>query len=202
MLEAGAAIQSVLSAFGLSASAGLNAYIPLLVIGVGARLRPDMIRLSEPFDLLTTWWALALITTLLVIEVFADKVPLIDHINDLVGLFVRPVAGAILFAASTGTVAFLDPRLALVLGFFVAGATHGVKATTRPVVTASTQGVGNPVVSTVEDIAAFLTSVVAIMAPILLAVAMLGFAVLFVVWMARRPRAAAPAPLASDGGDR
>ena len=179
-------VQSIFSAFGLSASAGLNAYIPLLMVAVVARLQPDLIRLSEPFDLLTTWWAIAILVVLVLIEVLADKVPLIDHANDVIGTFVRPASGAILFAASTGAVEAMDPKLALVAGFFVAGATHAAKATARPLVTASTGGMGNPVVSTVEDVTAFFTSLFAILAPIILGFALIAFALLVVWWITRR----------------
>ncbi len=179
-------IQTLLSAFGLSASAGLNAYIPLLTIALAARLQPDLMRLAAPFNILTDGWVIAGLTVLLLIEVLADKVPIIDHVNDLIGLFVRPTAGAVLFAASTGTVSFLDPRLALVLGFVVAGAAHSAKATARPVVTATTHGLGNPVVSTMEDVAAFLTSIVALFAPLIIGVAIVAFVVIFAVWLARR----------------
>jgi hypothetical protein len=179
-------ISALLSAFGLSASAGLNAYIPLLIIALTARLRPDLLTLAQPYDMLATWWAIGVLAVLLVIEVLADKVPMVDHLNDALGLFVRPAAGAVLFASAAGTVSFLDPRLALVLGFLVAGVTHGAKATARPVVTATTGGLGNPVVSTMEDVAAFLTSIVALVAPILIGVALLALAVLAVLWWASR----------------
>lgn len=185
-------VQSIFSAFGLAASAGLNAYIPLLMIALGGRLRPDLVRLDAPFDVLTQWWVIVVLVILLGIEVLADKVPVVDHINDAVGLFVRPTAGAILFAASTGTVSFLDPRLALGLGFVVAGAAHGAKATARPLVTASTGGVGNPIVSTIEDVAAFFTSLFAIIAPIILGLALIAFGGIFAWWITR-PKATRPA---------
>jgi hypothetical protein len=190
-----AELTQILSAFGLSASAGLNAYIPLLLIAVTARLFPQAIQLDAPFDLLTSSWVIGALAVLLVVEALADKVPVVDHVNDLIGLFVRPTAGAVLFAASTGTVSFLRPELALVLGLLVAGAAHGAKATARPMVTASTGGMGNPVVSTMEDIAALLTSVVALLAPLLIGVALVLFALLFLIWLGRRrARRVSPMP--------
>jgi hypothetical protein len=185
-------VQSLFSAFGLSASAGLNAYIPLLMIALAGRLRPALLRLESPYDLITSGWAIGLLTVLLVIEVMADKVPIVDHVNDAIGLIVRPTAGAILFAASTGTVDFLDPRVAMGLGFVVAGVAHGAKATARPVVTTTTGGMGNPVVSAVEDIAAFFTSLFAIIAPIVLGLGLVVFAVIFALWLRRRPRRRGP----------
>lgn len=186
-------LSAILTAFGLSASAGLNAYIPLLIIGVSARFFPQIVRLSAPYDLLGSNLVIAALTILLVVEVLADKVPLVDHLNDLIALFIRPTAGALLFAASTGAVSWLDPKMALVLGLLIAGAAHGAKATARPMITATTAGMGNPIVSTVEDIAALLTSLVAILAPLLIGVAILVFVGLVVWWLSRRPPQRAPA---------
>ena len=92
-------INGVLAAFGLSASAGLNAYVPLLIVALIARFT-DWIELASPWDNLSNWWVIGVIVFLGVIEFFADKVPAVNHINDAVQTFIRPVAGAILFAAS------------------------------------------------------------------------------------------------------
>lgn len=180
-------LSALLSAFGLSASAGLNAYIPLLVVALTARFTP-LITLSAPYDILTSGWVIGALLVLLVVEVLADKVPGIDHLNDLVGLILRPAAGAVLFAASTGAVAAVDPRAAVVAGLLVAGATHGAKASARPMVTLSTGGIGNPVISTIEDIAALLTSIAAVVFPLLIGVVALVFAALVALWLGGRRR--------------
>ena len=178
----------ILTAFGLSASAGLNAYIPLLLIALAARYT-DLIQLAAPYDHLTDGWVIVGLTALLFVEALADKVPAVDHVNDILGTFIRPAAGAILFAATmSGAVTGVDPRLGLLLGAVTAGATHGAKATARPVVTATTAGLGNPVVSTIEDVTAFVTSIVAILAPLLIGVALVIFLVLVTGWWLRRPR--------------
>lgn len=185
----------VLTAFGLSASAGLNAYIPLLVIALAAKYT-SLITLASPYDVLTDGWVIGAIAALTLIEGLADKVPAVDHLNDVVGTVVRPAAGAILFGAATsGAVTAIDPRLALLAGALTAGVTHGAKATARPMVTVSTAGVGNPVVSTVEDAASLLTSVVAILAPLLIGLAAAAFIALVLVWWSRhrRPSASGPA---------
>ena len=69
----------VFSAFGLSASAGLNAYIPLFVIGVIAHYFPDTLTLSQPLDTLANPWILILLGVLVIIEMVADKVPAVNH---------------------------------------------------------------------------------------------------------------------------
>src|SRR5512139_3868478 len=132
----------IFSAFGLSASAGLNAYIPLLVVALLAKFT-DLIKLSPPWDAMTSWWVIGLLIFLLLIEIFADKVPAINHINDILQTFVRPVAGAILFAASAKVITDVHPVLALAAGLLVAGSVHAVKsAAVRPAVTATTGGAG------------------------------------------------------------
>ena len=85
----------IFTAFGLSASAGLNGYIPLLVIALMARFT-DLITLHSPWDALTSWWIIGLLVILSLIEFLVDKFPVINHINDvIIQSFVRPTAGAI-----------------------------------------------------------------------------------------------------------
>ena len=90
-------IGGVLGAFGLSASAGLNAYIPLLVVSLLAKFT-NLIELAEPWSTLESWWVIGVLAALSIIEFVADKVPAVDHINDVLQTFVRPVAGAIAHA--------------------------------------------------------------------------------------------------------
>lgn len=175
-------LTGVMAAFGLSASAGLNAYIPLLVISLTARFT-DLIQLSEPWDVMTSWWIIGLLAVLSFIEFFADKIPAINHANDVIQTFVRPVAGAIVFAASANVITEIHPVLALGAGVLVSGTVHAVKSTAvRPVVTASTGGTGNVPVSMAEDIFATGLSVIAIIIPILIAFLFLLFLAL-VVWL-------------------
>jgi hypothetical protein len=105
-------LTGVMAAFGLSASAGLNAYIPLLVIGLVARYT-NLIELGSPWDTLTSWWVLGLLIVLSVVEFFADKFPAVNHINYLIQTIIRPVAGAIVFAASAKVITDIHPVLAL-----------------------------------------------------------------------------------------
>src|SRR5512143_3544254 len=158
----------VFSAFGLSASAGLNAYIPLLVVGVLAHYT-DLIHLSAPWDLLANPWILIMLGILLIIEMLADKIPAVNHLNDLVQTVVRPAAGAIAFAASAHVVTDVHPVLALAAGLLIAGTVHVAKAgAVRPMVTATTAGAGNVPVSIAEDVVSFLTSILAIVMPVLI----------------------------------
>jgi hypothetical protein len=179
------ALTSVFSAFGLSSAAGLNAYLPLLVVALTARFT-NLIQLNEPWDVLTSWWVIGVLVLLLVIEMTVDKVPAVDTINDGINTFIRPVAGAILFAASSGAVGDVHPVLAIICGLLVAGGVHAVKATARPVVTATTGGLGNWLVSLSEDVVSFVTAVLAILVPVFLVFLMLLFVLLLAWWWSKR----------------
>jgi hypothetical protein len=176
----------IMSAFGLSASAGLNAYIPLLVVGVIAHYT-DWIKLTPPYDLLANAWILILVSILLIIEMLADKIPAVNHVNDIVQTVFRPAAGAIVFAASAHAVTGIHPLLALACGLLVAGSVHTVKAAAvRPAVTATTGGAGNVPVSIAEDVIATVLSILSIIIPILVGVFLVIFVVLIIWWFWRR----------------
>ncbi|MCE9645628.1 MAG: DUF4126 domain-containing protein [Chloroflexi bacterium] len=177
----------VFSAFGLSASAGLNAYIPLLVVGVIAHYFPKVLTLSQPFDLIANPWILILLGLLVIIEMVADKVPAVNHINDIIQTVVRPVAGAIAFAASAKVVTDIHPLLALACGLLMAGGVHVVKsAAVRPAVTVTTGGMGNVPVSIAEDMLAFTASVFAILLPVVMGTVLLILLALVLWWLWRR----------------
>jgi hypothetical protein len=180
------ALFGIMSAFGLSASAGLNAYIPLLVVGVIAHYT-NWIKLSPPFDLLANPWILILVSVLLIIEMLADKIPAVNHINDIIQTVFRPAAGAIVFAASAHAVTGIHPLLALACGLLVAGSVHTVKsAAVRPAVTATTGGAGNVPVSILEDLSATALSILSIVIPILAGILLVLLVSLIIWWFWRR----------------
>lgn len=171
----------VFSGFGLSASAGLNAYIPLLVTALLAKFT-NLIQLKEPWDALTSWWIIGLLILLTLMETFMDKIPVVNHFNDIVQSIVRPTAGAIVFAASANVITNVHPVLALALGLLVAGSVNLVKtAVVRPVVSATTAGAGNVPVSTMEDVTSTGVSILAIVIPIAVAVLII-FLLLWIIW--------------------
>ncbi|MDX9992376.1 MAG: DUF4126 domain-containing protein [Anaerolineales bacterium] len=171
-------LTGIFSAFGLSASAGLNAYIPLMVIAVIARYT-DWFSLQAPFDTLTNPWVMILIGVLIIIELLADSFPAVNHINDAIQTFIRPAAGAIVFAASAKVLTDISPVISLACGLLIAGGVHTVKAAAvRPAITATTGGAVNPLVAVTEDIIATITSLLAMIIPVLmgvLAVILLAF---------------------------
>jgi hypothetical protein len=175
-------VLSIFSAFGLSASAGLNAYIPLLVVALLAKFT-NLIHLTEPWDALTSWWIIGLLVVLSCIEFFADKVPVVNHINDIIQTFIRPVAGAIAFAASATVITDTSTILALAMGLLMAGGVHTVKSLViRPAVTATTGTAANVPVSIAEDVTSTIVSVLAIVVPILIACVLILFTA-WVIWM-------------------
>jgi hypothetical protein len=199
----------VLTGAGLAAAAGLNAYIPLLVMGLAARF--DWIGLPSGWTWLSNEWVLVIIGLLLVVEVVADKVPAVDSVNDWIQTVVRPASGGIVFAGGIGTetVAVDDPGsffstgawVPIVIGIVLALVVHLAKMAVRPIANLGTAGVAAPVLSTAEDGASLLMVVFALVAPILVLIGLvlmvLGF-VLLVRAMRRRRRARAAAAAAQS----
>ena len=174
-------LTGIFTAFGLSASAGLNAYIPLLIVGLLARYT-DLLELNTPWDTLSNPWIILMLCVLVIIEMLADKVPAVNHINDLIQTVIRPAAGAIAFAASANVVTDVSPVLALAAGLLVAGTVHLTKAgVVRPAVTATTGGTGNVPVSIAEDVVSTVLSILAVVIPILIGTLLVVVAA-FIIW--------------------
>ena len=175
-----------LSGLGLAAPAGLNAYLPLLILALADRFS-DQVTLDRPYDFLSSTWGIAILVLLVSIEVIVDKIPGVDHANDLIQSVVRPAAGAFLMMAANSDQGPLNPVIAMIVGLVAAGSVHAVKAIVRPAVTISTGGLGNPLVSIAEDGLAAITSLTAILAPLVVPLFLLLFVVL-VLWSVRTVR--------------
>ena len=168
---------SVLAAFGLSGAAGLNPWLPLFASALLARF--DVVELAAPFDTLSSTLGLVLLALLMVADFVGDKVPLVDHALHLAGAVVAPVSGAILFAGQTGLETDLPTLAAVLLGGATAGSIHAGRTAVRPVSTATTGGVGNPLLSLGEDLTSLLLVVAAFVLPLLALVLLLALAVTF-----------------------
>ena len=196
-----------LTGTGLAASAGLNAYIPLLTMGLLARYT-EAIELPSSSAWLSNGWTLSILGMLLAIEMVADKVPVVDHVNDVVQTVFRPTAGGLAFGAgsTSETVTVSDPGaffgshqwVPIAAGVVIALCVHGVKAASRPVVNATTAGVGAPVASTAEDIGSVLMSVLAIVLPVLVLAGLVLLA-LGAFWVLRRRRRRSDRAVLSPG---
>jgi Domain of unknown function (DUF4126) len=175
---------ATLTGLGLSASAGLNAYIPILVVGLLARFT-DAIALPHQFAWMSNGWALTAVVILLAAEVVLDKVAVVDHVNDAIQTFVRPAAGGAVFAASDAA-AKVDhsawmaghPWVGWVLGIVVALCVHLTKAGARPVINAGTVGLGTPFVSAAEDAMSLGMSLIAVLVPALVILVLIVFALI------------------------
>jgi len=179
----------ILAGTGLAAAAGLNAYIPLLALGLAGRFL-DFVELPAGWTWLSNEWVMIILGVLLVIEVVADKIPAVDTVNDWIQTVVRPAAGGIVFGtgASTSTNAIENPAqffennnwVPIVLGILVSLGVHLTKMAARPALNALTFGAAAPVLSTVEDAGSVTLTVLAILFPIFVVLALAGIVVLFV----------------------
>ncbi|MEJ7654337.1 MAG: DUF4126 domain-containing protein [Chloroflexia bacterium] len=104
-------LTQILMSFGIAAPAGFNAYLALLLVGLGDRF--NWISLQSPYDVLQSTPVLVGLGVLLSVEVVADKIPALDSLNDIVGTLVRPASGAFLFAGNT---VLTDSSLSFILG--------------------------------------------------------------------------------------
>ncbi len=175
---------AILTGIGLAAPAGLNAYIPLLVLALADRAT-TRVTLQSPYDVLSSNLGIAILIVLLTVEVTVDKIPGVDHVNDLIQSFVRPAAGAIAAVAATGGVVTINPAIMVLVGVVLAGSVNAVKVTTRPAVTLGTGGILNPVVSLAEDALAVLASLAAIFLPSLVILFLALFAVSSILLLRR-----------------
>jgi hypothetical protein len=171
---------------GLASATGLRTFLPLLMLALAARFELFGVQLIAPMDWLVSGPAIAALATATVAEFAGDKVPAIDHALNAIGYVTRPVAGAV----AAGSVFWgVDPAAAALAGIIVGApaalAFNAAQTGVRVGSTATTGGLGNPVVSLVEDVLAFGTVVVAFLAPVVIPIVLLVVAVV-VIRLARR----------------
>lgn len=184
----------LITGISLAAAAGLNAYIPLLGLGLLSRFT-DIVELPAGWVWLENDWSLWIIGALLALEMLVDKVPALDSVNDVVQTVVRPASGGMVFAAgsASSTVAVEDPAALLtsaqfwpfVLGLLIALVPHILKAVARPILNVVTAGAGAAVASVFEDIGAVLLTILAVIVPVV-ALLLLVFVVVVLVRRLRR----------------
>jgi uncharacterized membrane protein len=171
---------AVLTALGLSVSAGLNAYLPLLAVGL-------LTKYTHVFELPAGWswlnqdWVLILFGLLALAEFVADKVPAIDTFNDILQTVVRPSSGGVVFAVGIGShtapitnwdTFVQSPSFpSIIVGVVIALIPHLMKMLIRPVLNATTAGLATPLVSFGEDVISVALIALSIFLPILVPVA-------------------------------
>jgi hypothetical protein len=169
-------LQSIALGISLAACAGLRAWLPLFAVGASVRL--GVLPLGESFRFLGSNIALSVFAIATLIELIADKIPVVDHALDALSTLLKPVAGIVLAASVLWTVD--DPIVAIALGVMVgapaACAPHAAKAGLRGVLSPLTAGLAAPVLSVLEDVIAFGLVALAILAPFVVAAGVLLFA--------------------------
>ena len=181
--QVGSVLVHMSMGIGLAACAGLRAFLPLFVVGLGGRL--DLVPLSDSFSWLAGWPALAVFGAAVVVEILGDKVPVIDHVLDTVQVFVKPIAGALVMATVLEDWAPLYVAVfSIVVGGSTAGIVHITKAKLRLASTVTTAGLGNPLLSVSEDVGALAGSVGSIAVPPLMVLILAGAVAL--AWIALR----------------
>jgi hypothetical protein len=180
------ALTTLLTALGLSSTAGLRAYLPLLILGIASDIRgPDgnaLLPVQDQFHVLGNPLVLAVLAVLVILEFLADKVPGVDHVSDVIHTVIRPVAGALIMVGSANTLSDTGTTgkvIAATLGAVVALATHSMKASTRAAVTTTTAGVGNPIASFLEDVLVIVVILLLVLAPIVGFIALVLLLILF-----------------------
>lgn len=186
----------LLTGTGLAAAAGLNAYIPLLAMGLAGRF--EWIDLPLGWLWLENEWVMVIFGVLFVIEIIADKVPAVDTVNDWIQTVVRPASGGIVFAGGIGTstVAVDDPGtffssgqwISVLVGIGLALAVSLAKTAVRPVANFATAGLAAPVLSTAEDGASITFVILAFVAPVLVLLALIALVWAFIVLFRRMRR--------------
>jgi len=165
----------LLSAIGLAGSAGLNAYLPLLILALADRTT-SLVDLPTPFNIMSSFWGLIVLLAILPLELIPDKIPKIDHLSDLLHTAIRPGAGAWAAMAIASQNEHVHTVTAMLIGLVVAGAAHWLKASSRPDITLTTRGIGNPIISLLEDAFSIVLAILAIFVPVsVVATLPLGF---------------------------
>ena len=173
----------------LAATCGLRAFLPLFVVSLLSHL--GHIEVSEGFEWMSSTLAVMALGAAVLLELMADKVPVVDHALDTVAVFVKPVA-AMVAAASVMTE--IDPLLSTVVGLVLGGSmaqgVHLVKAKLRLLSSALTATVANPFLSIIEDVLALVATIMAFLLPVLLFLAALALSIWgFRAWFRRRNQA-------------
>jgi hypothetical protein len=174
-MEATSILLATLLGLGLSASTGLNTFLPLLMLSAADRFGIAGIDLGQKFDWLSSDTAMIVLIIASAVEIVGDKIPAVDHFLDTVGTVIRPAA-ATLGSAAVLVGVDVDPVTAaiagLIIGTPVSLGFHTMKAGTRVASSAATLGCANPVISVAEDIISFGLTALAIFAPILVPLAL------------------------------
>ena len=177
-------ITAVAIGIGLAASAGFRVFVPLLVAAIAAKT--GFLPLNESFQWLSSWTALVILGTATVVEIMAYYIPVVDNLLDTIATPLAVVAGTLLL---TSVLPIDSELMRWITGAAFGGGSAAVvqsgSALTRLTSTKLTAGVGNPVVATVENVAATGTSILSLVIPFFI-VAIFLLLIIFIFYRVRR----------------
>ena len=157
-------ISTLAIAMGASWVSGINLYAAVATLGLLSRFAS--LKLPGELEVLTNWWVIGIALLMFVVEFVADKIQVVDSVWDVVHTFIRIPAGAVLAATAFGEFDKSVQVIAFLLGGGLALSSHGTKAAARLAINTSPEPVSNVVVSTLEDILAVVSIVLAVFLPI------------------------------------
>lgn len=168
-------------ALGSAWTSGINLYATVTVLGILQKF--NLTKLPGGLEVLDNWWIIGVAGFLYLVEFFADKIPYVDSVWDVVHTFIRVPAGAIVAYAATNEMDASVYTIAALLGGGFAFSSHGTKAAVRATANLSPEPVSNWILSVIEDIIAFIGTILSVFAPILIAVVLIIFFIFF-FWFA------------------
>lgn len=179
----------VLTGIGLAAACGFRIFVPILAMGVAARV--GILELSSGFAWAGTDVALICISVASAAEIMAFYIPWVDNLLDAVASPAAVIAGILVTAAAVGDMQpWLKWSLALIAGGGAAASVQALTAGTRAGSTATTGGLANPIVSTIEAGSSIVLSALAIFIPLIAAAVVIGLFVFLGNRLYRRRRPA------------
>lgn len=176
-------LQTLSLAAGAAWLSGIRLYALVATLGILGKFAS--LELPGALGVLENPWVIGVASALFVIEFFADKVAVIDSVWDAIHTFIRIPAGAVLAAAAFGD---YDPTVKVIAGLIggtLALGSHATKTTTRAAVNTSPEPASNVIVSLVEDVYAFASTLAAAFLPIVILI-IVGIGVIVSVFMLPR----------------
>jgi uncharacterized membrane protein YciS (DUF1049 family) len=174
-------------ALGSAWTSGINLYATVTVLGLLQKFGAT--NLPGGLDVLDNWWIIGVAGFLYAIEFFADKIPYVDSVWDVIHTFIRVPAGAIVAYAATNQMDAGVATVATLLGGGLALSSHGTKAALRATANVSPEPVSNWILSILEDIIAFIGTFLAVFAPVGIAIVLIIFTIFFIWFMPKVVRA-------------
>lgn len=181
------AFSAVMAGICLSAAAGLRVFIPILALGLAARF--EWLPISEQFMWMASEPVLVIIGIAALLEAGSYYIPIVDNLLDILA---TPAA----LAGGTVIVSSLLPEMnataqwatAALLGGGSAGVVQGSSVLARGMSTASTGGLGNPLLSTTETGGSLVAVILALLIPVAFGLFVILMIVLLIVWLFGRVR--------------